>query len=165
MKSHLRTLRIAQKTNPPLVPPYDDKDTCFVWLGTTMGGTYYNRLRRAPVTNKPRAIINRSDSVNRGLMEILDPTLLHSRYRVTQSCRTELCVNPHHWVATREPVYASEPIPALAPSNEWTREDAQELIDMYIVNHTRLLDLTHNLLMDIPPALIRSMGYEIAPPR
>ena len=156
MKPELRMRRIAQKTSPPLIPPYADEDTCFVWLGATQGGRFYSSRRKGIIMQQKRAIINGSDSVNRGLMEILNPGLLDRPYRSHQICRTLLCVNPHHWRADQEPPPPTPPV----VSDEWTAEEAQELIDLYLGTNERPLDLSHDLLIDIPPALIHAMGYE-----
>ena len=155
MKPQLRMRRIAQKTSPPLLPPYDNEETCFVWLGGTQGGKFFNSRRQGVIVHRKRAVINKSDSVNRGLMEILDPSLKDHPYRAYQTCRTDLCVNPHHWKPRRD----LPPIPP-PPSDDWTVDEAQELIDLYLATNTRPLDLTHPLLVDIPPELVRSMGYE-----
>ena len=156
MKPELRMRRIAQKTSPPLTPPYADEETCFVWLGATTGGTFFNSRRQGVIFHRKRAIINGSDSVNRGLMELLNPGLLDRPYKVKQNCSTALCVNPHHWSAKQEPAPPTPPV----VSDDWTEEEAQEAIDLYLGTNGRPLDLSHNLLMDIPPALIHAMGYE-----
>ena len=156
MKPKLKMRRIAQKTSPPLMPPYADEETCFVWLGATTGGVFYNSQRRGIVHNRKRAVINKSESVNRHLMETLDPGLLDRPYKSYQTCKTQLCVNPHHWRADQEPPPPAPPV----VSDEWTAEEAQELIDLYLGTNERPLDLSHDLLIDIPPALIHAMGYE-----
>jgi len=168
-----RTLlrKISKNTNSPelilaIIAP--DKhplpDHCIVWTGACILDKPYLRKFRdynntpylSTVMQKARGKIvvrGKQVYVQRLIYQLMHPDT--PPFTSSQICTTRLCVNPLHWVFTASA--PPDPVPEIPPTGDWTREEAQELLDMYLADHSGPVDFDHNLLVDIPRPLLEEI--------
>ena len=129
----------------------DFPDHCLIWAGAhTQQGIV--RRRYTCIVVKPYPVVVKQ-YVHRYLLEIL-----HDKPGPAKSiCKNTMCVNPEHWFVALPPTIEELEVlydfEAMA-SSEWLYEEAEELADRYLIRHGWPLDPTHDLLVDIPPALL-----------
>jgi hypothetical protein len=151
MRQSLLYARIALKAgiHPPSLlakmmagtEPWPDR--CLIWTGAKFPG---GLVKDGPDINyvQPRARILGNQLLPRYLLEILHGP--HPRFICT--CGNTLCINPAHWTF-REP---QDPEVYIIPTDaDWTFDEVDEIISMYLANNKRPLDPLHPLLQDIPP--------------
>ena len=155
MRPDLLIQRIRDKSGHPTFP--DPTDRCLPWTGASSHkGLTRRKLRDAEgspyhafVSARPFARILGS-YVHLVVRKLLDPDAPPAR--ASQACTTPLCVNPAHW--TFVPL-SLPPLPEPISDTTWTLSEAQELLDLYLAEHSFLnLDRRHNFLIDIPPDLL-----------
>jgi len=98
--------------------------------------------------------------VQRVIYELRNPNT--PPFRAKQVCQTTGCVSPHHnhWVFS--PVSPLETLPEVEVDEGWTLEEASDLVDGYLnINPYPPADPGHNLLVDIPPDLLKEAFTKI----
>tara|TARA_R110002072_G_scaffold63430_5_gene157848 strand:+ start:1458 stop:2018 length:561 start_codon:yes stop_codon:yes gene_type:complete len=171
MKLETLALRIADKAEAPtleeaiLQGELPSSLDCMVWTGRkTREGLFPRMVRDAdgrplmePIMQRAAPLIQfngKVQYVNRLVFEKTHNTTL-GRRKLRNLCGESLCVNPNHWM--KQPLAEEEqPVEeAIEPpmDEEWTTEEAIELLEMYLTTN-ETLDREHALLIDIPPDLL-----------
>lgn len=171
MRFELLIKRIAEKTNTPLLEKallerdLDQLPTnrCMVWTGkSSKEGLISKTIRgagflpeRVPVYRRPNGVFQvngRQEYVHRWVYNHFLPQ--SGPFRLTNLCGNTLCVNPYHWGPGKLP--EPEEIPEPEISEDWTHEEALELLELYLTTN-ETLDPEHPLLIDIPEDLLREV--------
>lgn len=169
MKLETLARRIAEKAGAPaledaiLQGTLPDEMGCMVWTGKkTRSGLFPRMVRDSegrpgyePSLHKPSPLIQyekKDHYVNRLVFSKTRNQDL-SNVKLSNICGDTLCVNPLHWVVPlkTEELIEEEDLPEI--SEEWTLEDALELLEIYLETNQKI-DPEHALLIDIPAELL-----------
>lgn len=146
------------KGNASLIP----EDPHLIWTGKKTQEGFNRKMIRdhqmrpeiVSVYLRPFAQITVNKKVTYVHRLVFDKVFgLPVRRRLKNLCGHTLCIKPHHWVLWDQPAPEIPEPPEF--SDEWTLEDAIEILEMYLTTNTTL-DRGHNYLVDMPEEFLRA---------
>lgn len=174
MKTPTLTEKLIEFSRQDILNPPDE---CIIWTGNQIKSktVTYTMKDAEGVKYKTvgmQKVINRIFHEGKWLypvkhiQQLIDPTKSIDSYRARQICQTTGCVNPHPNHHRFTPI-GYQPPPPPFPSldqDDWTLEDAIELLKRYQMSYPNPpIDPDHDLLMDIPPNLLKEALPHVFP--